>query len=377
MAIGDVRSLSALELSASTARILNLRRIFASFSRNPSHSKNPFFQNPVLNRSLIVKHRVRPNEKSEFWEPRTLATKLIIPINENDLKYGAHYVFVGQKNFERMVSVSMEKDIRELHQDFETLKILDGIPTLDPFLLREQLQRNGITPDKCYFQIAEADLHRMLDFTENEIGDLVRLAVGSDGTTAQAGVMTKKLLSNGGADLTDSLRQVLQMDYTEYREGIFSWKALLYYKWQIKELLPRSHKILKEISCVVPKGITTKNEKFEISEMRINISRSFARSVKSVYTILSKYDNAYKMLLEKNDPKIFKDFLLSAPELFNTLGERLGAVEHLLSYWRFRVPEGKRTQFPVQELIDILGDFETSLGWESEPTFFEKKAVMR
>jgi len=373
MAIGDLRSLSALELSASTARILNLRRIYTNFSHDPSHAKNPFFQNSVLNRSLIVKHRVRPNEKSEFWEPRTLATKLIIPINEKDLKYGAHYVFVGQKNFERMVSASMGKDITELRQDFETLKILDSIPTLDPFLLREQLQRNGITPDKCYFQIAEADIHRMLDFTEKEIGDLVRLAVGSDGTTAQAGVMTKKLLSNAGADLTDGLRRVLQMDYNEYREGIFSWKALIYYKWQINELLPRSQKVIKEISCVVPKGTTTNVEKFEISEMRINIARGFARSIKSVYAILSTYDNSYRLLLEKNDPNAFKDFLLSAPELFSTLGERLGAVEHLLSYWRFRVPEGKRTQFLVQDLIDILSDFETSFWWESEPTVFGKK----
>jgi hypothetical protein len=34
-------------------------------------------------------------------------------------------------------------------------------------------------------------------------------------------------------------------------------------------------------------------------------------------------------------------------------------IEHLL--WRFRVPEGKRSQLQANELIDIFGDFETSL----------------
>lgn len=95
--------------------------------------------------------------------------------------------------------------------------------------------------------------------------------------------------------------------------------------------------------------------------IRDNISRSFAVAVKSVSATLAIYDNAYKMLTQKSDPQVFKDFLLSAPELFNTLGERLGAVEHLLSFWRFRVPEGKRSQLQANELIDIFGDFETSL----------------
>ncbi|MEY4249225.1 MAG: hypothetical protein RJA87_858 [Pseudomonadota bacterium] len=90
MAIGDLRSLSALENSASTARVLNLRRVFANFSDDPSYSKSPFFQNSTLNRSLIVKHRLRANERSEYVAARNVATKLIIPINENDLKYDAH-----------------------------------------------------------------------------------------------------------------------------------------------------------------------------------------------------------------------------------------------------------------------------------------------
>jgi len=365
MAIGDLRSLSALETSASTARVLNLRRVHANFADDPTYSKSPFFHNSVLNRSLIIKHRLRANERSEFAAARNVATKLIIPINENDLKHGAHYVFVGQKNFEQMLSGSIDKPVSELRRDLETLNALDAIPTLDPFLLREQLQRNGITPASCYFQITDADVQRMLFFAENEIGDLVRLAVGGEGTAEQAGVMTKKLLSSRGAEQTEGLRMVLQMDPSQYREGIFCWKAFLYYKWQLMELLPKADKVIQEIAHVVPRGSPTYDEKAEISDMRGNISRRFAAAVKSVSATLAIYDNAYQMLTQKNDPKVFKDFLLSAPALFNTLGERLGAVEHLLSFWRFRVPGGKRAQLQANELSDIFGDFETSLEGKS------------
>ena len=95
MAIGESRSLSSLEDSASTARVLNLRKVYADFSEDPAYQKAPFFQNPVLNRSLIVKHRLRQNERDDFVVARNVATKLIIPIDTTDLKLGAQYVFVG------------------------------------------------------------------------------------------------------------------------------------------------------------------------------------------------------------------------------------------------------------------------------------------
>ncbi|MEY4249224.1 MAG: hypothetical protein RJA87_857 [Pseudomonadota bacterium] len=361
MAIGESRSLSSLENSASTARVLNLRKVFSDFNEDPAYQKAPFFKNPLLNRSLIVKHRLRGNERDDFVVVRNVATKLIIPIDTTDLKVGAHYVFVGQKNFEKMLLTSFDINAKELQKDFETLNVLDAIPTLDPFLLREQLLRHGIKPASFYFQITEADVSRMLTFAEAEISELVRMAVGNHGTAEQVGNLTKKLLSSNGAVETEALRLTLQMDHAQYREGIFCWKAFLYYKWQIRELLPKAKKILDEIEVIVPKGTPSNDENDQIAEMRRNISRNFARAVKSVSTTLSIYDNAYFMLTQKSDPIVFRNFLLTAPDLFKALGERLGAVEHLLSFWRFRVPVGSRTLMSAEEMIDIFGDFESSL----------------
>ena len=47
--------------------------------------------------------------------------------------------------------------------------------------------------------------------------------------------------------------------------------------------------------------------------------------------------------------------------MFKALGERLGAVQHLLTFWRYRVPEGTRPQMAAEELLDIFADFENSL----------------
>lgn len=361
MSASEIRSLSSLENSASTARVLNLRKVFVDHCDDEDYKKAPFFNNVTLNRCLILKHRLRRNEQDEFTEFRNVATKLVVPIDLTDLKMGALYVFIGQRNFEKMLCNSLNKTELELQKDLETLRRLDSIPTLDPFLLRETLDRFGIKPANCYFQITEADITRMLAFVETEIGALVRMSFGNDGNAEQASILTKKLLSNSGAADTEALRLTLHMDNIQYREGIFCWKAFLYYKWQLRDLMPKATRILSEIENVIPRGRAVSEEKLQISEMRGNIARSFNKAVKNVSDTLAIYDNAYYMLTQKSDPQVFKNFLLSAPELFKALGERLGAVQHLLSFWRYRVPEGTRPQMAAEELLDIFGDFENSL----------------
>jgi hypothetical protein len=47
--------------------------------------------------------------------------------------------------------------------------------------------------------------------------------------------------------------------------------------------------------------------------------------------------------------------------MFYNLGEQLGAVQHIISFWRYRFPEGDRRLVSHDELMDMLLDFEDSL----------------
>lgn len=350
-----------MEKTASTARVLNLRKVYSDFKDRDDYKEDKFFSNSTLNRSIILKHRLRNHERGDFSEFRNIVTKLMVPLDVNDLTLGALYVFIDQINFVKMLSNSLHKTEAELQRDLVILRAIDTLPTLDPFLLREHLDRQGIKPANCYFQISENDTIRMLSFVESEIGALVRMSFGETGNADHAGVLTKKLLSNSGAADTEALRQTLHMDQLQYREGIFCWKAFLYYKWQLKDLLPKSNLVLAEIENAYPRGPVTTDEKLQLVSMRQSIITNFNKACASVSETLAIYDNAYYMLTQKSDPLIFKNFLLTAPNLFKALGERLGAIQHLLSFWRYRVPEGQRPAMTAEDLIDIFGDFENSL----------------
>jgi hypothetical protein len=50
--------------------------------------------------------------------------------------------------------------------------------------------------------------------------------------------------------------------------------------------------------------------------------------------------------------------------MFTTLGERIGGVSHIASFWRYRFPANTPLTASLDEMMDILQDFEASLGLE-------------
>jgi len=75
--------------------------------------------------------------------------------------------------------------------------------------------------------------------------------------------------------------------------------------------------------------------------------------------MLKIYDEAYADLVRNQAPKMFRDFLLSAPNLFIELGENMGAISHIVSFWRFRF-SGSRSRIDAEELSVIYQDFSSS-----------------
>ncbi|OJT96829.1 MAG: hypothetical protein BGN82_07880 [Alphaproteobacteria bacterium 65-7] len=77
---------------------------------------------------------------------------------------------------------------------------------------------------------------------------------------------------------------------------------------------------------------------------------------------LSVYDASFLDLVQNQSPKTFRDFLLSAPYMFLELGEKLGAISHIVSFWRYRFPLGSRQTIDGDELATIFQDFSSSFG---------------
>jgi hypothetical protein len=361
------RNLDNLRTSASTARVLNLLRVSREHDRTAGWRDAPMFENPTLNRCLVIKHRLRRNEVDEFRVRRYVATKIILPIDGADLRVGGRYIFVDQVGFDQMLEQAL--GVGPSHPDRKILSLIDELPSLDPFLLREQLRRNGHAPDPCYFNVSEADLYRMSEFVANEITPLVDLSIGPDADLAAdnpVARLTAKIMSNSAGEDMSALGQTLMLRPEEYEEGVFCWKGFLYYKWALQAITGDIGWVVDSVRRVRPRGRVDADQYVAIDRAREQVRRRILLTCEATADMLRVYDDAFRGLTREGKPTAFRDFLRDAPILFARLGERLGAIQHIVSFWRYRM-SGDRLAPDGEELLDLLSDFETSLSGRERP----------
>jgi hypothetical protein len=362
----SIRSLAGLQSTGSSSRVLNLARLHQLSGDDPDYRARPLFKNPILNRALYVKHRLRENEIELFETYRTSATKILLPLDGEDLRSGGQSAFIGQRGYEKLLAQLVGDEGFEFQADRKVLEVLDRIPSLDPFLLREHLRRYGFAPAACYFDITPGDAKRMFAFMNKELSALVKLSMGgsSDAFAVSTGVLVQKILSNAAPEDMEPLRLVLRLDRSDFLEGLFCWKGFLYYKWRLVELVSGLPRLLHEIAGVQARGFAEPAVRAYVDESRGRIVRAIRTFVRAVEDALKVYDDAYIKLTGAGDPVAFREFLLEAPTMFVNLGERLGALDHVASFWslRFRTLANGPGLLLFEELMDIFMDFEDSLG---------------
>jgi hypothetical protein len=157
----------------------------------------------------------------------------------------------------------------------------------------------------------------------------------------------------------DPLRQTLRLSGEEYIEGVFAWKGFLYYKWLMNDFKPQLE-LFKPRFAGLRIVQSTAEERRDLAETRRDILTQMDAALARVNATLLEYGAAFAALAE-GQPSAFRTFLLKAPSLFIPMGEAVGVVRHIDSFWRFRFPGETAPLMAADEAIEILHDFETTL----------------
>lgn len=358
-----MRSLAALAESASTSRVLNLGYIGQCSEGDPGHQSHPMFESPALNRCIVIKHRLRSNESHLFPPNRHVVTKLMFPFDWGDLSIGGRSILVNQKGFTQALLTDIGMRAQLSPADHEMLGLLDRLPSLDPFLLREHLRRHGRHVADCYFDITPGDIARMQKFVADELSSLMKLAFdkGDASFADQASRMVDAILSAEISDRLAPLQATLGMASDEFREGVFCWKGFLYYKWSLARIEGNVVRLVGDFRRLRLVGAMVPETRTYLETARIELSEAIADERRRVRASLKVYDDAYAQLVQKGLAAAFREFLLSAPGMFLDIGDRLGIVSHMSSFWRYRFPPGAPLEMAMEEGLDLFREFETSL----------------
>ena len=365
MAKDSYGKLTFLKRGGSTSRVIDLVSIKERFGETVGWATNPMFHMSRLNKSFLVKHTLRAWERETIGGDRTSATKVIIPISDKDLTLGGHSIFVEDPQFERQLSehLGVTHDHPNFAADVVRLRAIAELPSFDPYLLHEFFRRAGEQIDECYFVISDDELRKITEYVAGQIDILVRKALGGGGdaaTLAKSRKLAKVLFEDEASPQLAVLRDALRMTPQEYRAGVFGWKGTLYYSWRAGDCYAELASFLKDLKNLRISGLTGEDR----AEMRSVISSIAQLSMGRWDRLkgrLDTYHEEFQRFVERGDPAALKSFMTRAPEMFVEMGEDIGRLQHVASYWKFWT-KGRRIQsMPAQEAFAILPDFEAAL----------------
>jgi hypothetical protein len=357
-------SLQALSETASTSRVLNLSRVSALYKLNEDHQAHPFFNDPILNRAIFIKHRLRTDETYLLPLSQPVATKIIFPFDATLLKSGGRSIFVGQVGYVQAMQELLGPSTQKTRRDLDLLALLETLPSLDPFLLKEHLARHKLRPADCYFDISVSDMARMRRFVSEQIGELIALAFGGTGggvNSEDAAKLVDALMAHDAGDRLAPLRLTLGLDGQAFHDGVFSWKGFLYYKWQFGEMAKKLNRVISELDLVRFEDSPGASVVETLGKQQAKLRKSIRVAARECTAVLSLYDDAFRDLLDKGKAAAFRTFLLEAPRLFVDLGSSMGTISHIETYWSYRFPEDEPLAMNSLEFGYVLTEFQQSL----------------
>ena len=177
----------------------------------------------------------------------------------------------------------------------------------------------------------------------------------------EAAKLVQILLSTRIDERLEPLRITLNLEGDAYREGVFSWKGFLYYKWMLTRLWPELNAVGGEIARLSVTGNREVETARYIDETRKRLRQGIVVERKSIMRALDVYDRAFEDLIDNGKPQAFREFLLRAPDMFLSLGEKVGVIAHIASFWRYRFQPGQPLVADVDEAVDIFQDFDAGL----------------
>jgi hypothetical protein len=132
---------------------------------------------------------------------------------------------------------------------------------------------------------------------------------------------------------------------------------------------PQVRDVLKDLKAVMPLGHCAPDDLTYLRRAKVRILDALRRAGLALTRSIRVYDHAYEELVRSGRPKLFRDFLLSAPHMFLALGENMAGISHVTSFWRYRFPDGAQACTDPNELCAIFQDFESGFALtESETT---------
>lgn len=329
------------KLSAGSSRFFDCERLNKAVVRAGGTPDQFMFHKAGLNRVIFIKEPFTDEAMADDANC-PVGTKLYFSYNEQDAYEGGRSIFANDRTLR--TALQFHAGIREddtsdaITRDLALLRALEDLPSLDPFLLKDRLQADGLTVHDGYLEISEAEFAEIRDFVMDRFCPMVEMAFeGADQADKLTRLRTlvEKIWEAKDMDSLAPVLKAMQLQADEAPRIFYAWKGVIYYDY----LRSKQRERWKEYATflgkdAIPTDVVPKEQREDLNGLVAMARSLFKQRWMRIEKTLSDYNTAYDMLFkDRKSPAPFIDFLRGSQSHFFSLGDCISSIDHAIEVW--------------------------------------------
>lgn len=342
---------------------LRLRQQAAKAAGNPkAEPEQMFFKTRKANNLVLLKYTPTDQEREALPDGRPVQTKLYLAFNERNIYEGGKTVLVSDPALDAVMAehlaASPELNADQYYHDRNLLDLIDSLPSLDPFLIRDKLEIEAITVNEGYLDIPAAELAAIKAFVREKMTAVASFAMRSQNeqdSTLAVDRLTQKLWEAKDSDALRPVIEAFRIDPAEAPAIIYAWKGTIYFDYEFHRHEAKWKRVGDWLAAASPRETGFGSQAAEIERLRAEAQHMRSRTWIKVSGLLNKYHQSFDALfVNKKDGSAFIDFLKNSKETFWALGDGLSRLSHSHNIWERSTERFPLRKLPAPNLIELL-----------------------
>ena len=350
------------KLESGASRVFNCLQIKRELSERDGDVSpaDLFFGARSLNAVIFVKE---PNVGGHFDPARTdrplpVRTKIFLPYNEENPYEGGESVFCDDEKFEAALRHLVGEDgvgPEVFEADLKKIRLLEELPSLDPFLLKDKFALAGIVVNDAYFRLAAEDWQHIRTHIRERFAMMCRFAGDGRADAAVIDRLVDRIWEARDLEPLHPLLAALGLPAARAAEFFYAWKGVSYFDYEFARNNEKLRAFSEWIRTAQPRGPAHREDRQSIEADRAQVRDRMRKIVGETLSILQDYNDSFDRLFRKRETaRNFADFMLNSQRHFWTLGTNLNAIYHVLTVWAQATARSLDRSLPPAQMVKLL-----------------------
>lgn len=303
-----------------------------------------FFDTAALNRAIIFKYPSFDTDIEDFIEAdvgggngRPVETCLYFPYDSARPQDGGSGVYLREPDFAEKLRYFIGIDLASLSpesvRDLLLLKLIDDVPSLDPFLMRVKFDDAEQQVNNDFLELDKVEELQIKAIITRDIYPIITKAFPTQFTNKSSRTIGDFIngLWKAKSQEAELFIQAFGLDKTFSNRILMSWKGIAYYEYKYAENIKKCLEIVRWLQSKdsEPYDLAQYGQLKELFLMRKRSTVEQLRQLTSTTVkIFRDYRECHSAFLNNNNPAPFRTFLMTANQRFWALGFCVNALDH-------------------------------------------------